>query len=247
MRPIASIESYTHEMSKDLVSKIKILNVAINKTIEKIINFHDVVKEIIKILIVGGCRSGKTNSSFSFVSRQPDINKIYLYAKDLLEAKYQFLINKRENAGLKHFNDSKAFIEYSNDMDDIYKNIEEYNPNKKRKILTIFDDMITDSLSNKKLNPVVTELFIRGGELNIPLFFIMQCYFVVPKNIKLNSMHYFIIKFPAKQELAFNHSSDIHFQHFMNLYRNVLQYYILFYLLTLLLHQIIVYVSERIF
>ena len=132
-------------------------------------------------------------------------------------------------------------------MDDIYKNIEEYNPNKKRKILTIFDDMITDSLSNKKLNPVVTELFIRGRELNIPLFFIMQCYFVVPKNIKLNSMHYFIIKFPAKQELAFNHSSDIHFQHFMNLYRNVLQYYILFYLLTLLLHQIIVYVSERIF
>ena len=82
------------------------------------------------------------------------------------------LINKRERAGLKHLNDSKAFIEYSNDMDDIYKNIEEYNPNKKRKILFVFDDMITDMLSNKKLNPVVTELFIRGRKLNFYLIFI---------------------------------------------------------------------------
>ena len=82
------------------------------------------------------------------------------------------LINKRERAGLKHLNDSKAFIEYSNDMDDIYKNIEEYNPNKKRKILIVFDDMIADMLSNKKLNPVVTELFIRGRKLNFYLIFI---------------------------------------------------------------------------
>ena len=82
--------------------------------------------------------------------QQPDIDKIYLYAKDPYEAKYQFLINKRGNTGLKHFNDSKAFIEYSNDMDDIYKNIEEYNPNKERKILTFFD-MIADMLSNKNL------------------------------------------------------------------------------------------------
>ena len=69
------------------------------------------------------------------------------------------LINKRESTGLKYLNDSKAFIEYSNDMDDIYKNIEECNPNKKQKILIVFDDMIADMLSNKKLNPIVTELF----------------------------------------------------------------------------------------
>ena len=97
-----------------------------------------------------------------------------IYAEDLHEAKYQFLINKRQNTGLKHFNDSKAFIEYSNDMDNIYKNIKEYSPNKKRKILIVFDDMIVDMLSNKLLNLIVTELFIRGIKLNISLVFITQ-------------------------------------------------------------------------
>ena len=75
--------------------------------------------------------------------------KKFLYAKDPDEAKYQFLINKRKSTGLKHSNDSKAFFEYSNNMGNIYKNIEEYNPNKKSKILIVFDDMITDMLSNK--------------------------------------------------------------------------------------------------
>ena len=90
-----------------------------------------------------------------------------------------------------YLNDSKAFIEYSNDMNDIYKNIEPCNPNKKRKVLTVFDDMDGDMLSNKKLNPVVTELFIRGSKLNISLVFITQYYFAVPKNIRLNSTHIF--------------------------------------------------------
>ena len=106
-------------------------------------------------------------------------------------------------------------------MDDIYKNIEEYNPNKKQETLIVFDDMIADMLSNKKLNPIVTELFIRGRKLNISLVFITQSYFAVPKNIRLNSTHYFIMKIPNKQELqqiAFNHSSDIGFKSFMNLY-----------------------------
>ena len=109
------------------------------------------------------------------------------------------LINKREHktSGLKHFNDSKAFIEYSNDMDDIYKNIEEYNQNKKRKILIV--------------------LFIRARKLNISLVFITQSYFAVPKNITLNSTHYFIMKIPNKGELqqtVFNHSSNIYFRDF---------------------------------
>ena len=100
-------------------------------------------------------------------------------------------------------------------MDDIYENIEEYNLNKKRKIVIFFDDMIADMLSNNKLNPIVTELFIRGRKLNISLVFITQSYFAVPKNIRLNSTHYFIMKIPNKQELqqiAFNHSSDIDFR-----------------------------------
>ena len=173
-------------------------------------------------ILIEGSGSGKTNLLFDIVNHQPDIDKIYLCAKDPYEAKYQLFINKRESTVLKYSNDSKAFTEYSNDMDNIYKNIEEYNPNKKTKILIVFDDMIADMLSNKKLNPIVNELFFRGRKLNISLAFITKSYFVVPKNIRLNSTHYFVMKIPNKRELqqiAFNHSSDIDFQDFMNLYK----------------------------
>ena len=131
-------------------------------------------------------------------------------------------ISKCKSTGLKHFNDSKAFIQNSSNIDDIYKKNDEYNPNEKRKILLVFDDMIADMLSNKKLNPVVSELFSRAGKLNISLDFITQSYSAVPKNIRLNSTHCFIMKIPIKkelQEIAFNHSSDIDFQDFMNLYK----------------------------
>ena len=107
-------------------------------------------------------------------------------------------------------------------MDDIYKNIEEYNPNKKRETLIVFDDMIADMFNNKDLNPVVTESFIRGRKLNISLVFITQYYFALPKNIKLNSKHYFIMKIPNKwelQQVAFNYSSNTNFKEFMNLYK----------------------------
>ena len=141
--------------------------------IQKIIKFDDIIKEETKkhnpnwpqitdhpyrILIIGGSGSGNTNSLFNLISQQPDIDKIYLYAKDPCEAKYQPLINKWESTSSKHLNDSRVFIEYSNNIDDIYKNIEEHNPNKKRKILMAFDDMIANMLSNKKLNSIVTEL-----------------------------------------------------------------------------------------
>ena len=86
-------------------------------------------------------------------------------------------------------------------MDDIYKTIEEYNPNKKRKILIVFDDMIAGVLCNKELNPIVTELVIRGRKINIPLVFITQSYLPAPKKIRVNSTHYFIMKIPNKQKL----------------------------------------------
>ena len=89
-------------------------------------------------------------------------------------------------------------------MDYVYRNVGEYNPDKKRKILITYDDMVADMLSNKKLNPVVTEYFIRGRKLNIPLAFITQSYFAIPKNIRLNSTHNFITKIPKKMRDRFN-------------------------------------------
>ena len=144
----------------------------------------------------------------NLINNQPDIDKIYLYVKDPYEAKYQYLINKREKVGLDHFKDPKAFMEYSNDIEDVYKNIENYNPGKKRKILIVFDDTIADMINNKKRNPVVTELFIRGRKGNICIVFITQSYFKVPKDVRLNSTIFFIMKIPNKsepQQIALNH------------------------------------------
>ena len=146
------------------------------------------------ILIIGSSGSGKTNALLNLINNQPDIDKIHLYAKDPYEKKYQYLINVREEVGLDHFNDPKTFIEYSNDMRDVYKNIEDYNLGRERKILIVFDDMIADVINNKKLNPIVTELFIRGRKLNISVVFITQSYFKVPKDVRLNFTHFFIMK-----------------------------------------------------
>ena len=139
-------------------------------------NFVDLTKENIKehnsywpqisdhsyrILIIGGSESGKTKSLFKLISQHHDIDEIHLYAKDPYNTKYQLLINKRGSKELKHLNDSKAFIEYSNDLDNVH---EIYNLNTKRKILTVFDHMIPDVLSYRKLNPIVNELFISEVE-----------------------------------------------------------------------------------
>ena len=153
------------------------------------------------------------------INHQQNIDKIYLYAKDPDEAKNKLLIYKREIAGLNYLNDSKHSV-------NIY---EGNNPNKKQKILILFHDMIADMLSNKKLIPLITELLIRGR--NISLLFITQPYFVVPKNFRLNWTHYFLMKVPNKRELqqiAFNNSSDIDFQYFMNLYKKCTANHILF-------------------
>ena len=175
-----------------------------------------------RILINGGSGSWKTNALLNLIENQPDIDKICLYAKDPYEAKYQYLINKKEGVDIDHFNNPKAFIEYLNDMIDVYENIDYYNPNKENKILLVFDDMIADIVHNKKQNSIVTKLFIRGRKLNISLFFIIQSYFKVQKNVWLNTTHFFISKILNKRELqqiAINPSSDISTKDFTNICR----------------------------
>ena len=175
-----------------------------------------------RTIIIGGSGSGKTNLLLKLMENQLDINKIYLYAKDPYDAKNQYLINKREGVGMDHFSDPNAFIEYSNDMHDLYKNIDDYNPDKDNKILTVFDEIIADMIHNKKLNLIVKELFIRGRKLNIYLVFITESYFKVPKDVKLNTTHFIISKIPNKgelQQIAINHSSDINTKDFANIYR----------------------------
>ena len=137
-----------------------------------------------KILIIGGSGSGITNVLLNLIKEQDDIDKIYLYAKDLTEAKYEFLIKKHEDFGIKHLNDSNAFIECSNTMDEIHENIDEYNPNRERKILIVFDDMIADIMTNKNFQAIIKELFIRCRKLNISLGFITKSYFSVPKDVR---------------------------------------------------------------
>ena len=152
------------------------------------------------------------------IESQPDIDKIYLYTKDLYEAKYQYLINIHEKVGIDHHIDPKAYIGYSNDM----RNVDDYNPDKDCKTSIVFDDMIADMIKNRKLDSVVTELFIRGRKLNISPVFITQSYFKVPKGVRLNTTHFFIAKIPNKRELqqvGINHSSDISTKDFINIYK----------------------------
>ena len=149
------------------------------------------------------------------INKQKDIDKIYLYAKDLGEPKYEHLIKNCENAGIKHLNDSKAFIECSNTMNDVCENIDNYNPKRRRKVLIVFDEMIADIMTNKKFQSIIKELFIRCRKINISLVFITLSHFSVPKDIRLNSTHYFIMKINNKRELqniAINHSADIDYK-----------------------------------
>ena len=145
-----------------------------------------------------------------------------MYAKDPYEDKYELLINKRESTGSKHFNDPNAFIENSNDVHDVYKNIDEYNIDEDRKMLIVFDDMIADMIDNEKLNSILTELFIRGRIRNISLAFITQSHFKVPNDVRLNSTHFFIMKIPDKKEIqqsALNHSSDNSAKDFIKIHK----------------------------
>ena len=132
------------------------------------------------------------------------------------------MIKKCKDAGLKHSNDPNVFIEYSNSMNDVYENINGYNSSKKRKILTVFDDIITDIMTNKKFQAIIKELFMGCRKLNISLIFIAQSYFSVLKNVRLNSTHYLVMKINNKRELqniATNHSADFDYQDFIKIYR----------------------------
>ena len=173
-----------------------------------------------RILIIGGSGPGKTNALLNPIKEQDDIDKKYLYAKDLSKAKYEFSIKKRENVGINHFNDPNAFIECLNTMDDVYQNIDGYNSNRKRKILIVFDGMIADIMSNKKCQTIIKEFFIRCRKLNISLVFITRSYFSIPKDVRLNSTHYLIMKISNKRELqniAINHSADIGYNDFVKI------------------------------
>ena len=178
----------------------------------------------IQKLIIGPSGSGKTNYLLNSIQKDNKIiDKIYLHAKDLEEPKYQLLIKEREQAGIKNLDNKNAFIEYSNNMYDIYDNIEDYNNKRKRKFLIVFDDMVSHVMSNKKAQQVLKDLFIGGKKLNISLEFLIQSCFSVPKDVRLNCTHYFIFKLNNNRELqniAINHSADINYKDFVKIYRN---------------------------
>ena len=108
------------------------------------------------------------------------------------------LINGRERVGIENLKNPKVFVDYSQKSDDVYENLEDYNPKKKRRVLQDIENMKADTESNKKLSPIVTGLFLRGRKLNTSLVFISQSYFKVLETIKLNATHYFIMKIPNK-------------------------------------------------
>ena len=174
-----------------------------------------------RMLIIGPSGSGKTDTLLHLINNFNPIDKIYLYAKDTDEKKYQFLINKREQAGIKNLNDPHAFIEYSNDMDDVLDDINNYNKNRDKKVLIIFDGMIADIMRSEKFKAIVKELFMRCRKLNISIVFITQSYFRTPKEAKLNITRYILMKMGNKKELksiAEENSGHLDFKDFLNIY-----------------------------
>ena len=154
-----------------------------------------------RMLIIGPSGSGKTNTLLHLINNLHPIDKIYLYAKDIHEPKYEYLINKREQAGIKNLNDPHAFVEYSDDMNDVLDDINNYNKNRDKKVLIVFDDMIADIEYNENFKRIIKELFYRARKINISIVFITQSYFRALKDARLNSTHYILIKIGDKKEL----------------------------------------------
>ena len=175
----------------------------------------------LRMLIIGPSGSGKTNTLLLLINNFHPVDKIYLYAKETDQKKYQYLINKREQAGIKNLNNPHTFIEYSNDMNDVRENINNYNKNRDKKVLIIFDDMIADIMRSEKFKAIVKELFIRCRKLNISIVFITQSYFRTPKDARLNSTHYILMKISNKKELkcmAEENSGHLDFKDFLKIY-----------------------------
>ena len=176
-----------------------------------------------RMLIIGPLGSGKTNALLHLIQNLNDINpieKTYLYAKDLSEPKYEFLINNRKNAGIKNCNDPNAFIEYFNTMNDVFSNIDHYNTKRKGRVLIVFDDIIADIMTNKRFESIIKELFIRCRKLNISIVVITRSYFRTPRDARLNSTHYLLMKIQSKKELqniAQDNSGDIDFKDFLKI------------------------------
>ena len=174
-----------------------------------------------RMLIIGPSGSGKTNTLLHLINNFHPIDKIYLYAKDTDEKKYQYLINKREQAGIKNLNDPHAFISYSSDMNDVLDDINNYDKNRDKKVLIIFDDMIADIMRSEKFKAIVKELFLRCRKFNISIVFITQSYFRTPKDARLNSTHYILMKIGNKKQLksiAEENSGHLDFKDFLKIY-----------------------------
>ena len=154
-----------------------------------------------RMLIIGPSRSGKTNTLLHLINKLHPIDKIYLYAKDLHEPKHEYLINKREQAGIKNLNDPHGYIEYSDDMNDVPDDINNHNKNRDKKVLIVFDDMIADIECNNNFKRIIKELFYRACKINVSIVFIKQSYFRALKDARLNSTHYILMKIGNKKEL----------------------------------------------
>ena len=148
-------------MIKELYHQIKLRAIHMDIKVKNILIILKIFKMIknndwpFRMIIIEPSGSGKINTILHLINNFHPIDKIYLYAKDTDEKKYQFLINKRKQAGLKNSNDPHAFIEHSNDMNDVFDNIDDYNKNRDKKILVIFDDMIADTMRSEKFKAIV--------------------------------------------------------------------------------------------
>ena len=174
-----------------------------------------------RMSIIGPSGSGKTNTLLHLINNLHPTDKIYLYAKDLHEPKYEYLINKREQAGIKNLNDPHAFIECSDDMNDVLDDINNYNKNRDKKVLIVFDDMIADIEYNKNFKRIIKELFYRTRKINVSIVFIMQSYFRALKDARLNSTHYIIMKINNKKQLkriAEEKSGHLDYKDFLKMY-----------------------------
>ena len=174
-----------------------------------------------RMLIIEPSGSGKTNTLLHLINNLHPIDKIYLYAKDIHETNYEYLINKREQAGIKNLNDPHAFIEYSDDMNDVLDDINNCNKNRDKKVLIFFDDMIADIEYNKNFKRIIKELFYRAHKINVSIVFVTQSYFRALKDARLNSTHYIIMKINNKKELkriAKEKSGHLDYKDFLKMY-----------------------------